>query len=70
LIAAYGGPYFLAAVLKLAQDALAFLQPQLLRLLLLYISTYQRARNEGDATPKKFEGFAIALVMVSLSHLV
>ena len=60
--AAYGGPYAFAAFLKLVQDCLAFLQPQLLRWLLAYISAYQSARPDG-AAPAPLEGFAIALAM-------
>lgn len=46
------------------QDLLAFLQPQLLRLLLSYISRYQGARFSpiGDK-PSSLEGFAIAAIM-------
>ena len=62
LFSAYGAPYAFAAFLKIIQDCLAFLQPQLLRWLLYYVSTYQAAREgqehggvdpsgEGDAQP-------------------
>ena len=51
------------AGLKVIQDLLAFLQPQLLRLLLSYITDYQRSREEGTKGPSPFEGFAIALLM-------
>ncbi|KIP05505.1 hypothetical protein PHLGIDRAFT_128871 [Phlebiopsis gigantea 11061_1 CR5-6] len=66
LAASYGGPYAFAAFLKLLQDCLAFLQPQLLRWLLAYISNYQTARPDGVAqrgAPSSTEGFAIALAM-------
>ena len=64
LFAAYGGPYFIAALLKFFQDCLAFLQPQLLRLLLMYISDYQRAREEhASKLPSPIEGFTIAILM-------
>ena len=66
LFAAYGGPYAFAAGLKLIQDCLAFLQPQLLRWLLSYISAYQSARPDGieqNGAPSPFEGFAIAITM-------
>ena len=67
LFVAYGGPYAFAAFLKLIQDCLAFLQPQLLRLLLAYISEYQSARASGGERPSEFEGFAIAVVMFTAS---
>ena len=63
LFVAYGGPYAVAAVLKILQDLLAFLQPQLLRLLLNYISRYQSARFQPDGRPSELEGFAIAIIM-------
>ncbi|PPQ65474.1 hypothetical protein CVT26_000114 [Gymnopilus dilepis] len=63
LFIAYGGPYAVAAGLKVVQDLLAFLQPQLLRILLAYISWYQSARYQPDGKPSNLEGFAIAIVM-------
>ncbi|KAG6899872.1 hypothetical protein C0993_005842 [Termitomyces sp. T159_Od127] len=64
LFVAYGGPYAVAALLKVFQDCLAFLQPQLLRWLLSYISWYQSARFGGVAQgPSSLEGFAIAGIM-------
>lgn len=67
LFVAYGGPYAVAALLKVLQDCLAFLQPQLLRWFLAYISAYQSSRfaPEDDPTRRtQFEGFAIAIIMV------
>jgi hypothetical protein len=67
LFVAYGPPYLLAAFLKIAQDCLAFLQPQLLRWLLAYISAYQSAQDDasfrGSPGPSPLEGFAIAVIM-------
>ncbi|KAF9457511.1 multidrug resistance-associated ABC transporter [Collybia nuda] len=66
LFVAYGKPYAVAAGLKVIQDLLAFLQPQLLRWLLAYISWYQTARFtpiDGYNVPNKLEGFAIAGLM-------
>lgn len=51
------------AFLKIIQDSLSFLQPQLLRLLLSYITDYQRARDEGVKGPSSFQGFALAILM-------
>jgi ATP-binding cassette, subfamily C (CFTR/MRP), member 1 len=61
LFVAYGGPYAFAAGLKIIQDLLAFAQPQLLRLLLLYFDQYQSQRNPNSMS--KFEGFAYAIIM-------
>lgn len=67
LFSAYGSPYLLAACLKIVQDCLAFLQPQLLRLLLAYISAYQSTRYRptlgGPSGPSPLQGFAIAGLM-------
>lgn len=67
LFAAYGRSYYVAGVLKVAQDLLTFAQPQLLRLLLAYISRYQNARygllGEGERRPDPIEGVAIILTM-------
>ncbi|KAF8202113.1 multidrug resistance-associated ABC transporter [Pholiota molesta] len=63
LFIAYGGPYAVAAGLKIIQDMLAFLQPQLLRLLLSYISLYQETRFQPENRPSSLEGFAIAVLM-------
>jgi hypothetical protein len=67
LFVAYGSPYLLAACLKIAQDCLAFLQPQLLRWLLSYISAYQSAQDGasfgGSPGPSPLQGFAIAVLM-------
>lgn len=41
LASAYGGPYAVAAVLKLANDCLSFVQPQLLRQLLKFVASYR-----------------------------
>ncbi|KAK0457645.1 P-loop containing nucleoside triphosphate hydrolase protein [Desarmillaria tabescens] len=64
LFISYGGPYALAAGMKLVQDCLSFLQPQLLRWLLSYISIYQTARYaDGSTKPHPLEGFSIAVLM-------
>ncbi|KAM6496895.1 metal resistance protein YCF1 [Amanita muscaria] len=70
LFVAYGKPYAVALILKFTQDSLAFLQPQLLRWLLAYISRYQEARltsYSGVDRPTSLEGFVIAFVMFSFS---
>ncbi|KAJ7449546.1 multidrug resistance-associated ABC transporter [Mycena latifolia] len=64
LFLAYGGPYLIAAFLKIIQDGLAFLQPQLLRWLLSYISRYQTSRyQDSGPKPSPLEGFSIAIIM-------
>jgi len=66
LFIAYGAPYGFAAILKFIQDLLAFAQPQLLRMILSYISTYQSARlwsADAPGKPHPLEGFCIAFIM-------
>lgn len=63
LFAAYGGPYTVAAGLKVFQDLLAFLQPQLLRLFLAFIARYQAAKYGSSKSlprePTTLETFVI-----------
>ncbi|CCL99693.1 uncharacterized protein FIBRA_01714 [Fibroporia radiculosa] len=66
LFVAYGGEYAVAAFLKIIQDCLNFLQPQLLRWLLAYISDYQISRFNSER-PSPIEGFTIAIIMFSAS---
>ncbi|KAG1740326.1 P-loop containing nucleoside triphosphate hydrolase protein [Suillus lakei] len=65
LFLSYGGPYTGAAFLKLLQDSLAFLQPQLLRWLLAYISDYQSTKGAANLSvgPSPLEGYAVAIIM-------
>lgn len=72
IFVAFGRPYAYAAALKLFQDCLAFLQPQLLRWILAYISLYQNGARLGfvrveernpDERPHPLQGFSIAVLM-------
>ncbi|GAA5854514.1 hypothetical protein JCM9279_000825 [Rhodotorula babjevae] len=58
LVSAFGGPFFLAAVFKLGQDTLAFLQPWLLKRLLQFVGSYNSPTGEPA-----FHGYALALGM-------
>ena len=60
---AYGGPYFVAGVLKATYDSLSFLQPQLLRLLLRYVSSYGT-----DKPMPPVAGFGISILMFITSN--
>ncbi|KAG9023908.1 hypothetical protein FS837_005575, partial [Tulasnella sp. UAMH 9824] len=55
---AYGGPYAFAAFLKVLWDILAFTQPQLLRLLLAYITAYQAEKSRTQ-----YQGVALIIAM-------
>jgi len=66
MFVSYGGPYLFAACLKVIQDCLSFLQPQLLRLFLSFISAYQSARLNGmsdQLAPSPLQGLSIAALM-------
>ncbi|GJN87677.1 hypothetical protein Rhopal_000632-T1 [Rhodotorula paludigena] len=58
LVSAYGVPFFTAALFKLGQDSLAFLQPWLLKRLLAFVGSY----NSPEGEPA-FHGYIIALGM-------
>ncbi|GAA5894971.1 uncharacterized protein JCM6883_002275 [Sporobolomyces salmoneus] len=58
LVSSYGGPFFMAALFKLLQDCLGFVQPQLLRRLLQFVSTYNTPAGEPA-----FHGYIIAIGM-------
>ena len=70
LARAYGGPFLTAAFLKMAQDALAFAQPQLLRLLLRFVETYKTDHPESALHGFFFSGllFTVALIQTSCLH--
>jgi hypothetical protein len=55
---AYGGPYLVAGLLIAIYDCLSFVQPQLLRLLLSYVSS-----REGDHPMPLVAGYAISILM-------
>ena len=62
LFRAFGGPYFQASVIKTFSDALGFVQPQLLRLLISFVDSYR-----GDEPQPLIRGAAIALAMFTVS---
>lgn len=58
----FNGPYFRGALFKMVSDSLAFVQPQLLRLLINFVDSY---RTESPQPP--IRGAAIALAMFAVS---
>lgn len=62
LFRSFGGPYFRGACIKTVSDCLNFAQPQLLRLLLSFISSYTSDNPQPVA-----RGVAIALGMFAVS---
>lgn len=64
LFRAFGGPYFRGTVIKTLSDCLAFVQPQLLRLLITFVASYRK----GNGPPQPpIKGAAIALAMFAVS---
>ncbi|KIW27349.1 uncharacterized protein PV07_07093 [Cladophialophora immunda] len=63
LARAFGGPYLRGALIKSISDCLAFVQPQLLRLLITFVDSYRPGRERQPA----IRGVAIALAMFATS---
>ena len=61
-IKCFGGPFFFAALLKLCQDLLGFLQPLLLRELLTFLVTDHQATDANSPSPA-YHGYSIAFTM-------
>ncbi|PGH18265.1 hypothetical protein AJ79_00604 [Helicocarpus griseus UAMH5409] len=62
LFRAFSAPYFRGAIIKCGSDILAFVQPQLLRLLITFIDSYRT-----DSPQPVARGVAIALAMFATS---
>ncbi|KAL9616795.1 MAG: hypothetical protein Q9160_008358 [Pyrenula sp. 1 TL-2023] len=62
LFKAFGGPYLRGALIKTFSDILAFVQPQLLRLLISFVDSYKRPNPQPA-----IRGVAIALAMFATS---
>lgn len=63
---AFGAQFLLGGVFKGLQDCLAFVQPQLLRLLIKFVNDYSRSVKEGNPIPLT-QGFMIAGSMFVVS---
>lgn len=62
LFRSYGGPFYRGALFKVVSDTLAFIQPQLLRLLIAFVGSY------GSKHPQPvIRGVAISLGMFAVS---
>ncbi|KAM0254312.1 hypothetical protein ACHAQJ_006898 [Trichoderma viride] len=59
LFRAYGGPYVTAAFFKAGNDVAQYIQPQLLRLLIAFVASY----NIGETPQPIIKGASIALAM-------
>ncbi|KAL2753621.1 hypothetical protein ACRALDRAFT_1051871 [Sodiomyces alcalophilus JCM 7366] len=59
LFRAYGGPYAVAAIFKVGNDISQYIQPQLLRLLIKFVKSYEK----GQEPQPVVQGAAIALAM-------
>lgn len=63
LARSFGGPYLRGAMIKTISDSLAFVQPQLLRLLITFVHSY----SSGNEPQPAIRGVAIALAMFATS---
>ncbi|RLV89993.1 Metal resistance protein YCF1 [Spathaspora sp. JA1] len=63
---AFGGQFLLGGLFKGLQDMLAFVQPQLLRLLIKFVNDYSESVKQGNPIPLT-RGFLIALSMFVVS---
>jgi hypothetical protein len=59
LFRAYGGPYAVAAIFKVGNDISQYIQPQLLRLLIAFVDSYEPGRQPQPP----IQGAAIAVGM-------
>ncbi|UNI21361.1 ATP-binding cassette glutathione S-conjugate transporter ycf1 [Purpureocillium takamizusanense] len=59
LFRAYGGPYVIAALFKVGNDVAQYIQPQLLRILINFVKSYE----DGQEPQPVIKGAAIALAM-------
>lgn len=62
LFKAFGGPYFRGGLVKTWSDVFAFIQPQLLRLLITFVDSYR-----GEHPQPVVRGVAIAVAMFAVS---
>lgn len=64
LFRGFGGPYFRGTIIKTVSDILAFVQPQLLRLLISFVDSHRH----GNPHPQPvIRGAAIAIAMFAVS---
>lgn len=63
---AFALPFLIGGLFKFLQDALAFIQPQLLRLLIRFVNDYSESAKEGDPLPLT-RGLMIAGAMFAVS---
>ena len=67
LFRGFGGPYFIGAVYKTFADCIAFIQPQLLRLLIKFVESY---RLENPQPISRGVAIAMGMFVVSISQTV
>ncbi|KAL7913363.1 P-loop containing nucleoside triphosphate hydrolase protein [Trichoderma velutinum] len=64
LFRAYGGPYITAAFFKIGNDIAQYIQPQLLRLLITFVASYNVESKSSEGTPQPIvQGATIAFAM-------
>ncbi|PKI84854.1 hypothetical protein MVES_001270 [Malassezia vespertilionis] len=63
LLASYGTPFLVAAVYKLVQDSLAFVQPQILKSLLAFVQNWERHRDDPAQHGTVLRGYVLAMLL-------
>ncbi|CAN3364922.1 metal resistance protein Ycf1p [Diutina catenulata] len=63
----FGLPFILGGLFKAMQDMLAFVQPQLLRLLIKFVNDYSESRNDPEGPIPLTRGYMIAFAMFVVS---
>lgn len=66
----FGGPYYRATLIKTISDALAFVQPQLLRLLINFVDSYRSGNAEQSQPAIRGVAIALGMFVVSVSQTV
>ncbi|KAK1994100.1 hypothetical protein LX36DRAFT_660894 [Colletotrichum falcatum] len=64
---AYGGPYAIAALFKIVNDVTQYIQPQLLKYLIAFVSSRNNSSNEEQQPI--IQGAAVALAMFAIAVL-
>ncbi|CCU76036.1 Multidrug resistance-associated protein 1/ABC Transporter [Blumeria hordei DH14] len=70
IIRAFCGPYLRGALFKVVSDSLAFIQPQLLRLLIAFVKSYREDNTEAPQPVVRGAAIALAMFAVSLGQTI
>lgn len=70
IIRAFCGPYLRGALFKVVSDSLAFIQPQLLRLLIAFVKSYREDNTEAPQPVVRGAAIAFAMFAVSIGQTI